>query len=233
MVWISLALLALTLLIVVLNSSAGVWDRKNGLVLFSKTIAIGLFCGFLLPMWSLSFATEALGREREGQNLVWVLTRPLSRPAIYLAKLLAALPWCLGLNLGGFALICAGAGETGVKALRLYWPAVLAGTLAYTSLFHLMGAWFRRSAVVAVLYSLFFESFMGSMPGYWKRTSISFYTRCLMFDAGEEYGVRPNNPVTYIPVSGPTALWVLAVVGSLFLLWGMVVFSRSEYLDLN
>src|SRR5262249_42578780 len=102
-----------------------------------------------------------------------------------------------------------------------------------TSLFHLMGAWFRRSAVVAVLYSLFFESFMGSMPGYWKRTSLSFYTRCLMFDAGEDFGVRPNNPVTYIPVSGPNALWGPAAVRALLLLWGMVVFSRSEYLDLN
>jgi hypothetical protein len=233
MVWISLALLALAAFVVLLNTMAGIWNQDYGFLLFSKRIAIGLFCGFLLPMWSLSFATEALGREREGQNLVWALTRPLSRPAIYLAKLVAVLPWCIGFNLGGFALIALAAGETGRDALQLYWPAVLAGTLAYASLFHLMGAWFRRSAVVAVLYSLFFESFMGSLPGYWKRTSISFYTRCLMFAAGEEYGVRPNNPVTYVPVAGPTALGMLAGAAVLFLIWGMVVFSRSEYLDLN
>jgi hypothetical protein len=233
MVWISLALLALTGFVVLLNTMAGIWDLDFGFLLFSKRIAIGLMCGFLLPMWTLSFATEALGREREGQNLVWVLTRPLSRPAIYLAKLVAVLPWCVGFSLGGFVLISLAAGATGQEALRLYWPAVLAGTLTYVALFHLMGAWFRRPAVVAVLYSLFFESFMGSLPGYWKRTSISFYTRCLMFSAGEDYGVRPNNPVTYVPVAGPTALAVLAGVALVFLIWGMIVFSRSEYLDLG
>ena len=37
---------------------------------------------FLLPIWSLSFATEALGGERETNSLVWLLIRPLPRPAI-------------------------------------------------------------------------------------------------------------------------------------------------------
>jgi ABC-2 type transport system permease protein len=233
MVWISLALLALALLVVLLNTAAGHWDAEEGFILFSRRIGIGMFCGFLLPMWSLSFATEALGREREAQNLVWVLTRPLSRPAIYVAKWVALLPWCLGLNLGGFALLCTAAGETGRLALALYWPAVLAGTLAYCALFHLMGAWFRRAAVVAVLYSFFFESFLGSMPGYWKRLSITFYTRCLMFAEGGSHGVQPMNPVTYIPVAGETAGWVLAGASVLFLIWGMIVFTRSEYLDLS
>jgi hypothetical protein len=164
---------------------------------------------------------------------VWVLTRPLSRPAIYLAKLLAALPWCLGFNLGGFLLICLAGGEPGMVAFRLYWPAVLAGTVAFATLFHLMGAAFRRPAVVAVLYSFFLESFMGSMPGYWKRASISFYTRCLMYENGYNYNVQPRDPAMYIPVDGVTALWVLALATLVFLVWGMYVFTRSEYLDLS
>jgi hypothetical protein len=233
MVWISLALLAFSLFIILLNNAQGVWDGELGFVLFSRRIVLGLYCGFLLPIWSLSYATEALGREREGQNLVWALTRPLSRPAIYLGKFVAALPWCLALNLGGFALMCLAAGPRGLLALELYWPAALLGTLAYAALFHLMGAWFRRSAVVAVLYSFFLESFMGSMPGYWKRCSISFYTRCLVFGAGEDYGVRPFDPALYVPVESSTAGAVLAVAALVLLVLGVVVFARSEYLDLN
>jgi ABC-type transport system involved in multi-copper enzyme maturation permease subunit len=233
MVWIALGLLALTIFIVFLNTSAGTWDSAQGFILFSRRPVLGLFCGFLLPMWSLSFATEALGREREAHNLVWVLTRPLSRPAIYVAKLVAVLPWCLGLNLGGFALICLAGGATGREAFGVYWPAVVGGSVAFCGLFHLMGALFRRAAVVAVLYSFFLESFLGSMPGYWKRASISFYTRCLMYDRGAGYNVRPMNRETYIPVDGPTAWAVLAAASVVFLLWGMFVFSRSEYLDLS
>src|SRR5947209_3081407 len=97
---------------------------KAGFTRFSDVIVVTLFTTFLLPLWSLSFATEALGREREDRNLLWLLTRPLPRPAIYLAKYVAVLPWALGLNLGGLTVLCLAAGEPGRLALRLYWPAV-------------------------------------------------------------------------------------------------------------
>jgi len=233
MAWIALVLLAFTAFVVALNTSEGRWDPPKGFRQFSDWIGLGMFCDFLLPLWSLSFATEALGREREAHNLIWVLTRPLSRLAIFLAKFVAILPWVLGFNLGGFGLICVLAGETGVLAFQLYWPAVLAGSVAYAALFHMMGAWFRRAAVVAVVYSFFLESFMGRMPGYWKRGSISFYTRCLMFAAGADYDVQPVNPANYIPVGAATAYVFLTAATTLFLAWGIRVFSRSEYLDLN
>src|ERR1017187_7354095 len=82
----------------------------SGFFVFSDLIVFSLFTTFLLPLWSVSFATEGLGREREAQNLLWVLTRPISRPAIFLAKYVALLPWCLLLNFGGFALICLAGG---------------------------------------------------------------------------------------------------------------------------
>ena len=78
---------------------------------------------FLLPLWSLSFGTEALGGERESNSLLWLLTRPLPRPAIYLAKFVALLPWTLALNLGGFALLVRGGGPAGAAGVA----AVLAG----------------------------------------------------------------------------------------------------------
>ena len=68
---------------------------------FSNGVVFALFTGFLLPILSLSFATEALGGEREDNSLVWLLTRPLPRPAVYLAKFTALLPWSIGLNVGG------------------------------------------------------------------------------------------------------------------------------------
>src|SRR5260221_116533 len=83
------------------------------------------------------------------------------QPVIYVAKYLAALPWCLGLNLLGFAAICLAGGEPGWLALRLFWPAVACGTLAYAALFHLIAALFRRPAVVGIVYSFFFEMLVG------------------------------------------------------------------------
>src|SRR5207244_622753 len=186
--------------------------QRIAVVSFTRVIVFNIFATFLLPLCSLSFATEALGREREQRNLVWTLTRPLPRPAVYLGKFVALLPWCLVLNLAGFGLICLAGGEPGRAALGLYWPAVVMGTVAFAALFHLMGALFRRPAVIAILYSFFLETVMGNLPGHLKRASISFYTRCLMFDRAHELGIHPERPALYLPVSGTTPLWVLAAL---------------------
>jgi hypothetical protein len=206
---------------------------RSGFFVFSNWLVFSIFCSFLMPLWSLSFATEGLGREREAGNLVWLLTRPLSRPAIYLAKFLAILPWCLGLNLGGFALLCLVGGEPGRLALSIYWPAVWWGSLAFCALFHLMAACFRRAAVVALLYVFFLETILGNLPGNLKRVSISFYVRCLMFDRAHDFGIQPERPLVYLPVSGTTAWFVLAGLTVGLLLAGMLVFARTEYLDVN
>jgi ABC-type transport system involved in multi-copper enzyme maturation permease subunit len=205
---------------------------RSDFFVFANWVVFSVFVGFLLPIWSLSFATEALGGEREGQSLVWLLTRPLPRWSIYLAKFLGLLPWTLALNLGGFALLCILAGRPGHLAFRLFWPAVLAGTLAFSSLFHLMGALFRRAAVVALVYAFFLETILGTMPGYMKRISVGFYTRCLMFDEAAGYGVQVEKPSIYLPVSGPTAWMVLVGVTIVLLGLGMVIFARREYQDL-
>jgi hypothetical protein len=205
----------------------------SGFFVFSDLVVFSLFTTFLLPIWSVSFATEGLGREREAQNLLWVLTRPIPRPAIFLAKYVALLPWCLALNFGGFVLICLAAGAHGRRALEVYWPAVFWGTLAFSALFHLLSALFRRAAVVALLYAFFLETIMGNMPGQFKRLSISFYTRCLMFDRAHDYGLYPERPAWYLPVDGATAWLVLAAVTILSLIIGAIVFTRNEYLDVS
>lgn len=277
MVWVALALLALTLFFVALQTHAGRWNlararhrgarygehlehvaktaalpwqgpaaagmqmargafdtalyHGTGFGLFSNAVVFIIFTAFLLPFWSLSFATEALGREREAGNLLWVLTRPLPRWAIYLAKLAAVLPWCLLLNLGGFALLCLAGGQPGRLALQLYWPAVLCGTFAFAALYHLMGALLRRPATVALLYSFFVETIMLLMPDDLKRFSLSFYVRCLMFDRAAEHGLQPGPAERYQAVGGVTA--ALALIGAALVLTvvGAWLFNRREYDD--
>src|SRR5262249_32138393 len=202
---------------------------QSGFQNFANWWIFGIFLSFLLPIWSLSFATEALGGEREARTLIWLLNQPLPRPFIYLAKFVALLPFSLGLNLGGFGLLCLAAGEAGQPAFGLFWPAVAWGTLAFCALFHFMGAFFRRPAVVAIVYSFFLGTILGNMPGHMKRVSIGLYTRCMMFEEGQGYGIQPEKPSIYLPVDGGTAQAVLIGVTVLLLAVGMAVFARSEY----
>ncbi|HEV3143342.1 MAG TPA: ABC transporter permease [Gemmataceae bacterium] len=201
----------------------------SAFLVFSRWIVFAIFQSFLLPLWTLSFATDALGNERESRTLIWLTTRPLPRMSIYLAKYLAMLPWCLGLNLLGFAAICIAAGEPGHLAWSRFWPAVCWGTLAFAALFHLLAALFRRPAVVGLIYSFFFETVVSDLPGDLKRLSISYYIRSLMFDSLADLDMSPDQLTVYAPVSGWTAWSVLVGITVVLMMIGMAVFARTEY----
>jgi hypothetical protein len=206
--------------------------RENRpLAVFSRWLVFFLFLGFLLPLWNLSFATSALGTDRESRSLIWLMTRPLPRSGIYLATFLALLPWCLALNLGGFALVCLSGGEAGRQALFMYWPAVAAGTLAFAAVFHLIAALFSRPAVVGLLYAFFFETILSELPvpGTLKRLSINYYARCLMYSAARENDVPTESAALFNPVSDRIAWLVLIGATIMVTAVGMWQFSRSEY----
>jgi ABC-2 type transport system permease protein len=208
---------------------AAVTTDASAAQVFARWVVAAIFLGFLLPLWSLSFATEAIGGEREQNSLIWLLARPLPRPAVYLAKFIALLPWTVGFNLGGFAVLCLAAGRPGLTAFRLFWPAVLCATLAFAALFQLMGAAFRRPAIIAIVYSFFLEIILGNMPGVMKRVSIGFYAHCMMLETAERHGIQIDMPNVYWPVDGTTAIIVLLTATAALLGLGMVVFSRMQY----
>ncbi|NBO92955.1 MAG: hypothetical protein EBV06_11690 [Planctomycetia bacterium] len=200
-----------------------------GVHIFSRNVVFLVYLTFLLPLWSLSFATESIGGERENRSLIWLLTRPLPRWSVYLARFVALLPWALGLNVGGFALLCYAGGPAGQFVFAMYWPAVLWASLTFSALFLLVGAVFRRPAVVALIYSFLLETILGNLPGYLKRLSVSFYARCLMAERASEYGIESERAGVYLPVDGTTALVVLIGSAVVLVIAGAGWFSRAEY----
>ncbi len=250
LVWLSFRRLAWSmqsfvgvLLIVLLGILVGVRQAVQGwdTILFARVIVLNLYV-FFLPLLALCYGTQSLGGDWEERSLVWLLTRPLSRPSIYLAKFVAALPWTLFLTLGGLLLLGGLAGRAGWTSVASFWPAIALGTVAYLSLFQLLGAWFRRSTVIGVVYAFVLETLVGTMPGLVKRASIGFYIRCSIFDIAERVGlatyqgkpaVAPEKASFYLPVSGEVAVSALMAITAALLLLGMLIFARREYRDLT
>lgn len=188
---------------------------------------------FLLPLWTLTFASESLGGYRESRTLSWILLRPIPRPGIYLAGYLAGLPWCLLLVMGGYVVFCWLAGAAGQAALPVFWPPLLVGTLAFAAFFQFLAVTFRRASILGLLYAFFFETIAGNLPGQQKRLSISYYVRCWMLERAEDADLILNLGGTRPPVSGATAVVVLLGATVVLLIAGMVVFSRKEYIDIG
>lgn len=196
---------------------------------FSRWVVFGLYLAFVLPLFCLAYASGALGSEREGRTLLWLATRPMPRGSIYLAKLLGVLPWCLAVSLLGFGMVCLAGGELGRVAFRVYLPAVVAGTIGLAALFHLIGAIFRRPAVVGLVYVFFFETLVANLPGSLKRLSLNYYVRSLMYDGASDVATVPTETLdVYEPVSATTA-WIVLLAASIALTGiGMWLFARQE-----
>jgi ABC-type transport system involved in multi-copper enzyme maturation permease subunit len=205
--------------------------RDWGYMNYSKWVVLGAFLTFVLPLFTLSYATAAFGTDRESRSLVWLMTRPIPRSGIYLAKFVGTLPWCVAFGLGGFAALCLAGGEHGRMALAMYWPAAALATVAFSALFHLIGAIFRRPVVVGLVYVFFFEALVGNLPGSLKLLSLTFYARCLMYNAAEAAGFPAEMLDVPQAVSPATAWAVLAAAAVLLTAAGMWLFSRSEYRD--
>ena len=212
--------------------SSDAFLRNWGFMTYSRWVVHLVFFGFVLPLFTLSYASAAFGTERESRSLVWVMTRPIPRSAIYLAKFLGALPWCLAFGLGGFVVVCWAGGPFGREALVRYWPAAAVATVAFASFFHLIGAIFRRPVVVGLVYIFFFEAVVAALPGSLKLLSLTFYARSLMYNEADAAGY----PTELLPamagaVSSATAWWVLGCAAVAINLVGMYLFARSDYRD--
>lgn len=198
---------------------------------FTRSVPLGAFVGFVLPLFTLAFASGALGTERESRSLVWLLTRPLPRPAIYLATFLGALPWCLLFGVGGFAALCLAGGDLGREAFAAFWPAAAGGTVAFAALFHLIGATVRRPVVVGLVYVFFFEALVALLPGSLKLLSLSFYARSLIYNEAVDAGYPGAMLEVPEAVSAATAWTVLGTATLILLAVGAWRFGRTEYRD--
>jgi len=223
---------ALLLAFALLAATAWSVRHERTAAQFVQEIFLPLYVSFFLPIFSLCYASAGVAGERQDQTLVYLLATPLPRPVIYVAKYLAALVLVSAWNLAGFAALGRLGGAAGWESFQRFWPAVALSSLAYTSLFHLFSVLLHRATIVSLGYALILEAFLGNMPGIIKRLAISYYTQCLVFDAGKSLGLGPagdRTPALFLPISGDLAQTVLLCVSGTLFLVGLWVFCRREY----
>lgn len=199
---------------------------------FGNLLVMGPFVTFLLPILCLTYATAAIGEEREERTLVYLLTRPLGRWRTYLAKGLGVAPVVLFVVATAFLLTCLAGGAAGLPLVAKFLPGIALGALAYTSLFLCIGAIVPKPLVVSIVYALLIETMVGNMPGTLKRISISFHTQCMLYTAGEDLLMAPRNPERFLALPGSTSQQILWCLAGALLVVGAFFFHRREYRDL-
>ena len=140
---------------------------------WGEPVLVGLGLAVVLPVIALIVGTGVLGSEVDDGTLVHILTKPLPRSSIVLAK--------LGVAIGVTAVTCAvplyvaGALADSPRLGAALAIGAAVGAFAYSALFLLLSLLTRRPVLLGLVYILVWEGLLGNFVSGTKSLSIGQY----------------------------------------------------------
>lgn len=150
---------------------------------WARPILDGFGFGVLLPLIALIVGTGVLGAEIDDGTIVHILTKPLPRTQIVLAKLLVA----VAITAVASAVPMFVAGVI-ADSVRLGLGLALACTVAsfgYCALFVLLSLLTRRPVLLGLVYVLIWEGLLGNLLSGTRALSIEQYAVTIAVKAGD------------------------------------------------
>ena len=140
---------------------------------WGQAVVVGLGLVVVLPVTSLIVGTGVLGSEVDDGTIIHILTKPLPRREIVLAKLLVA----AGVSAVASAvpLYIAGVLADGSRFGLALAAAAAVGAVAYSALFLLLSLLTRRPVLLGLVYILVWEGLLGRFVAGTRVLSIEQY----------------------------------------------------------
>lgn len=140
---------------------------------WGQPVVVGLGLAVMLPVIALIIGTGVLGSEVDDGTIVHILTKPLARRDIILAKLLVA----AGVSAVASAvpLFVVGLLADGLQFGLALATAAAAGAVAYSALFLLLSLLTRRPVLLGLVYILVWEGLLGRFVSGTRVLSIQQY----------------------------------------------------------
>jgi ABC-2 type transport system permease protein len=191
----------------------------------------------LAPLTALLYAGGIIQDEIEEQTLTYLLTRPVPRWAVYLAKL-AMTVVATSVLTGVF---------TTLTLTVIYWnteqlwgevlpdravkiASLLALTqAAYCSLFAAVSLLLRRSMIVGLIYIVVFEGLLASFPTVARLLTVMYYFRVLSARWLEPAGIQEWSLDLATAPSNVRCVLTLAATSLVLALLGAVLMMRREF----
>ncbi|WP_305789745.1 ABC transporter permease subunit [Symbioplanes lichenis] len=215
-----LLLLPLPILLIVLAvicDAAGVDAREWG-----APVIVGLGLAVLLPVVALIVGTGVLGSEVDDGTIVHILTKPLPRRDIILAKLGVAV--VASAVTAAVPLFVAGVLADSVRFGLALAVAAALGAVAYSALFLLLSLLTRRPVLLGLVYILVWEGLLGRFVSGTRVLSIEQY----VITVGDRLSPATDilDPKVGLPVALVMAA-IFAVGGTLFAVNRLRSFSMA------
>ncbi|MEZ5126146.1 MAG: ABC transporter permease [Thermoleophilia bacterium] len=174
-----------------------------------EIVYLNLMIPTLMPLTVLVLATGALGHEIEDRTLHYLTLKPISRLQIVLEKFLASflvsgVLLMIGITLT-YAVVMRGDAGSELRLLVAMLVSALVAALAYASIFLLVSLLVSRPLLVALVYSLLWESLLGRFVPGLRYVSIRHFVSSVFVDIADD---------SRLAVAHATGLWAaLATLG--------------------
>ncbi|MBM2619297.1 ABC transporter permease [Actinoplanes sp. LDG1-06] len=140
---------------------------------WGQAVVVGLGLAVVLPVISLIVGTGVLGSEVDDGTIVHILTKPLARRDIILAKLMVAAG--VSALTSAIPLFVAGVLADSVRFGLALVVGAVAGAIAYSALFLLLSLLTRRPVLLGLAYILVWEGLLGRFVSGTRVLSIEQY----------------------------------------------------------
>ncbi len=211
-------------------------DAKSGMTFYKGMIEY-VTITFLLPLTAMFYGGPAIVEEIEGRTITYLFLRPVSKPAIFLGKYLAAsvtvavLVALPVLPTYFVAVAAGGADEGGTQLLAQGLVSLIVGSFSYTAVFSALSAVFARSLLASILFWGVFEWGLSFVPVLEVGTQ-KYHVRNAgsLIDLGN-FGFLDKMVGLKAPIEVPigASYGALIAVAVLAAALGAVVFSRRQY----
>jgi ABC-2 type transport system permease protein len=141
--------------------------------MWGQAVIVGLGLVVVLPVVALIVGTGVLGSEVDDGTIVHILTKPLARREIILAKYLVAAS--VTAVVSAVPLFVTGFLAGSLKLGAALAAAAVVGALAYSALFLLFSLVSRRPVLVGLVYILVWEGLLGNFVSGTKNLAIGQY----------------------------------------------------------
>ena len=207
-------------------------------------VSVFLYIHFLLPLTAIFVGTAVIADEVDGRTLPYLLTRPLPRRNIVLAKLLSgaavtgvlfiislAMVYIIMKQENGFSGL--------VRDIDIYLGTVgivFLGLVVYLPLFCLIGGILKRPVLIGLFFTFGWESTISFLPGNIKYFSISHYLHILakrlydnQFTNSDPKRALLNLLFRSKEISSEAAIFILLAAAGIFVVLSISLLYIKEY----
>ena len=211
-------------------------DARSGLGFYKGTVEYVVIT-ILLPLTAMFYGGPAIVEEIEGRTITYLFLRPVSKPAIFIGKDLAASIVTMAVVVIPmipmfFVAVAAGDGPAGnYQLFTQTLMSVAVGSFSYTAVFACLSAIFARSLLSSIIFWGMMEWGLSFVPVLEVGTQ-KYHIRNAgsLIDLGN-FGQLDRLVGLEKPIEVPLALSYVALVGVIAIAVGLgaYVFNRRQY----